>query len=102
MMNRRAFLTAVGAGILVAPLAANANQAGKVYRIGILSHSFAGSDLVGPQPRSPYAAALLGGAAAAVRLADPPRPVNPGSSGRRGDCHPVGGAAVRARGARKT
>jgi len=35
-MNRRTFIMAA-AGLLVAPLAAEAQQAGKVYRIGILS-----------------------------------------------------------------
>jgi putative ABC transport system substrate-binding protein len=36
-MNRRAFLSAVTGGLLAAPLAAEAQQAGKVYRIGYLS-----------------------------------------------------------------
>jgi hypothetical protein len=34
-MNRRAFVTGLGA-VLAAPLAAEAQQAGKVYRIGYL------------------------------------------------------------------
>ena len=36
MMNRRGFLRTVSATILAAPLAAEAQQAGKVYRIGFL------------------------------------------------------------------
>ncbi len=36
-MNRRVFLSAVTGGLLAAPLAAGAQQAGKVYRIGVLS-----------------------------------------------------------------
>jgi len=36
MMNRRAFLRALSAGLLTAPLAAEAQQAGKVPRIGFL------------------------------------------------------------------
>jgi putative ABC transport system substrate-binding protein len=36
-MDRRAFITVVGGSILVAPLAAEGQQAGNVYRIGILS-----------------------------------------------------------------
>jgi putative ABC transport system substrate-binding protein len=36
-MNRRAFLTAVSGSLLAAPLAAEAKQAGKVYRVGWLS-----------------------------------------------------------------
>jgi ABC-type uncharacterized transport system substrate-binding protein len=36
-MDRRTFLTGTGAVLLAAPLAADAQQAGKVYRIGVLS-----------------------------------------------------------------
>ena len=38
-MNRRVFLSAVTGGLLAAPLAAEAQQPGKVYRIGYLSTS---------------------------------------------------------------
>ncbi len=37
MMNRRAFLAGTGAVLLAAPLAAEGQQAKKVYRIGYLS-----------------------------------------------------------------
>ena len=37
-MNRRAFLSALSGSLLAAPLAAEAQQAGKVYRIGILTN----------------------------------------------------------------
>src|SRR5215469_10770266 len=36
-MNRRTFLASLAGGMLVAPLAAKAQQAGKVYRIGYMS-----------------------------------------------------------------
>ena len=36
-MDRRAFIGTVAGGLLVAPLAAEAQQAGKVYRIGVIS-----------------------------------------------------------------
>jgi len=36
-MHRRAFLVTFGGGLLAAPIAAEAQQAGKVYRIGILT-----------------------------------------------------------------
>jgi len=36
-MDRRSFLGTLGAGLLAAPLAAEAQQAGKVYRVGFLS-----------------------------------------------------------------
>jgi hypothetical protein len=38
-MDRRAFVVGSGAALLAAPLAAEAQQAGKVWRIGILSPS---------------------------------------------------------------
>ena len=37
-MNRRTFVCALASGLLAAPLAAHAQQAGKVYRIGILGN----------------------------------------------------------------
>jgi putative ABC transport system substrate-binding protein len=37
MIDRRAFVVGIGAVLLASPLAAEAQQAGKVYRIGILS-----------------------------------------------------------------
>ena len=47
-MDRRAFLAALG--LLAAPLAAEAQQAGKVYRVGFLGNSTAAleANLVGP------------------------------------------------------
>jgi hypothetical protein len=49
-MNRRAFLVATAGGLLAAPLAAEAQPAGKVYRIGYLSASSGASN-----PRNPEA-----------------------------------------------
>jgi len=40
-VERRAFLGAVTGGLLASPLAVEAQQAGKVYRIGFLSGSSA-------------------------------------------------------------
>jgi putative ABC transport system substrate-binding protein len=61
LMDRRVLLGSLVVGVLGGPRRLFAQPASKTYRIGILSHSFASSDLVGPQPRSPYAAALLRG-----------------------------------------
>ena len=41
MIDRRTFIGSVVGGILTAPLAAEAQQAGKVYRIGALSVGWA-------------------------------------------------------------
>jgi putative ABC transport system substrate-binding protein len=41
MMDRRTFLTGTGAVLLSTPLVAEAQQAGKVFRIGVLGHSSA-------------------------------------------------------------
>jgi hypothetical protein len=38
-MGRRAFIVAMTGGLLAAPLAAGAQPAGKVYRIGLLEFS---------------------------------------------------------------
>jgi len=38
-MDRRAFITLVGGSILAAPLATEAQQAGKVYRVGFLGNN---------------------------------------------------------------
>jgi putative ABC transport system substrate-binding protein len=50
VIDRRAFITCVGAGILAAPLTADAQQAAKVARIGFLGNSTAAleANLVGP------------------------------------------------------
>jgi ABC-type uncharacterized transport system substrate-binding protein len=50
-MNRRAFLSAVTAGLLAAPLAAEAQPAPKVYRIGYLSYLGCSDD---PFLRGPF------------------------------------------------
>jgi len=49
-MDRRAFISGVTVGFLAAPLGAQAQQAGKVYRIGFLGNSTAAleTNLVGP------------------------------------------------------
>ncbi len=49
-MDRRVFLTSLGAGLLAAPLAAEAQQAAKVARIGYLAGSLAAF----PQPREAF------------------------------------------------
>jgi len=58
-MNRRRFLLTSLAGALGAPLAAQAQQAGKVYRIGILSGASPISVMLGPDPISRSVRALL-------------------------------------------
>ena len=60
-MDRRAFLGSLAFGALGGPHVAAAQPARKVYRIGILSTNSPTSDMVGPQPRSPFTSALLGG-----------------------------------------
>ncbi len=49
-MDRRSFVATLAGGLLAAPLAAEAQQAGKVYRIGFLGNSTAAleANLVGP------------------------------------------------------
>jgi hypothetical protein len=49
-VDRRAFIGTMAGGLLAAPLGAEAQQAGKVYRIGFLGNSTAAleANLVGP------------------------------------------------------
>jgi len=54
-MNRRAFLTGLTGGLLTAPLAAEAQQAGKVWRIGFLMPGPSPTNLVGKRPVPPRA-----------------------------------------------
>jgi putative ABC transport system substrate-binding protein len=60
-VDRRTFLAGTGAVLLAAPLAAEAQQASKVYRIGVLGLGQETSKMTGPQPQSPSVKALLDG-----------------------------------------
>ncbi len=54
MASRLALAVTLAIGLLAAPLAAEAQRGGKVYRIGYLSEPVS-------DPRSPYLGAFLGG-----------------------------------------
>ena len=54
-MNRRAFLRALSGSLLAAPLAAEAQPAGKVYRIGLLGYSTCPAP---PYANDPFRSAL--------------------------------------------
>ncbi len=58
-MDRRVFIRSLALGILALPRVAHTQPARKVYRIGILSAFTPTSEMVGPQPRSPFVNALL-------------------------------------------
>jgi len=58
-INRRRLLQGVSASLLVAPLAAEAQPAGKIARIGILAVGTT-ADLGGPRPQRPAISAFLG------------------------------------------
>ena len=59
MTGRRSFLTTVGLGLLAAPLGAQAQQAGKVYRVGLVFTTAPVSEMMGPQPVHPLVRAFL-------------------------------------------
>jgi putative tryptophan/tyrosine transport system substrate-binding protein len=60
-LDRRAFLGTVAGSLLAAPLAAEAQQRGKVWRIGITGFSPTTADMAGPDPKNEYGSALLRG-----------------------------------------
>ena len=61
-MDRRAFISSFALGGLAAPRVARAQPARTIiYRIGILSAFTATTEMVGPQPQSPFVNALLRG-----------------------------------------
>src|SRR5262245_11915609 len=60
-MDRRVFLTIVGGSILAAPVAGEAQQAGKNWRIGVIINSYLVVDGMGAAPRNESVAALLRG-----------------------------------------
>jgi putative ABC transport system substrate-binding protein len=58
--RRRFLLTSLG-GALAAPLVAEAQQAGRVWRIGVLFGGTPTAGMAGPQPRSPILRSFLEG-----------------------------------------
>jgi ABC-type uncharacterized transport system substrate-binding protein len=60
-MDRRAFIGTVAGGLLAAPLAAEAEQAGKVPRIALIFANTPEADMTGPRPTSKVARAFLEG-----------------------------------------
>ena len=60
-MDRRTFLGALASGLLAAPLAAEAQQAGKVYRVGLIFPSPPVSEMAGPEPVNNGARAFVRG-----------------------------------------
>jgi len=61
VIPRRAFIATLTGSLIAAPLAVEAQQGSKVYRIGVLGLAPVTSEVTGPQPRSPYIKALLDG-----------------------------------------
>ncbi len=58
-MNRRTFLTVLSGSLLAAPLATEAQPAGKMYRIAFIFLFSPVSEMAGPNPISPTARAFL-------------------------------------------
>jgi putative tryptophan/tyrosine transport system substrate-binding protein len=61
VIYRRTLLAGTSAVLLATPLVAGAQQASKVYRIGVLGLGQVTSDMTGPQPKSRWVKALLDG-----------------------------------------
>jgi putative ABC transport system substrate-binding protein len=60
-MDRRAFLGTLAGSVLAAPLAAEAQPTGKIWRIGVLGFGPATANMVGPDPKSEFTRALVRG-----------------------------------------
>ena len=60
-MNRRTFISSTALGLFAAPLAAPAQQAAKMWRIGVIGFAPTTADMAGPNPRYAYIRALLEG-----------------------------------------
>jgi putative ABC transport system substrate-binding protein len=60
-MDRRAFIGTLAGGLLAAPFAAEAQPAGKVWRIGVIGFAPTTTDMIGPDPKYAYIRALLDG-----------------------------------------
>jgi putative ABC transport system substrate-binding protein len=60
-VDRRTFIGTLAGGLLAAPLAAEAQPAGKVWRIGVLGYAPTTADMVGPDPKNEFTQALLRG-----------------------------------------
>jgi putative tryptophan/tyrosine transport system substrate-binding protein len=61
MLSRRRFVQNVSVSLLGAPSTVPAQHVSKVYRIGILTHGAATSDMSGPKPRNRFINAFLRG-----------------------------------------
>ena len=60
-MDRRTFLGMLTGALLSAPLAAEAQQAGKVYRVGLIFTTVPVSEMAGPEPVHPLTRAFVQG-----------------------------------------
>jgi ABC-type uncharacterized transport system substrate-binding protein len=60
-MDRRAFIAVVGGGMLAAPLAVEAQQVGRVYRVGLIFTTSPVSEMTGSEPVHPSARAFVQG-----------------------------------------
>ena len=60
-MDRRSFIGTLAGGVLAAPLATEAQQAGKIWRIGVIGYAPTTADMMGPDPKVPAVKALLAG-----------------------------------------
>jgi putative tryptophan/tyrosine transport system substrate-binding protein len=53
-MDRRTFVGTLAGGIFVVPFAAEAQQVGKIYRVGLIAAGSPVSEMAGPEPAHPW------------------------------------------------
>ena len=61
MIDRRTFIASAAVGILAAPRTARAQQAGKVYRVGLIAAAAPLSEMAGPEPPNSFVRAFVQG-----------------------------------------
>ena len=60
-MDRRTFIGTVAGGVFAVPLVAEAQQTGKVYRVGLIANATPLSEMAGPEPLNPGTRAFVQG-----------------------------------------
>ena len=73
-VRRREFMALLGSAMTAWPVAALAQPAGKVFRVGFIAATVPVSEMVGPEPANPVIRAFVQGLRALGYVEGQPRP----------------------------